>query len=477
MFDPRLWFVEGEAGLTKEAGASRFDTLAPMTRTKAEKDGILFLRMGVFAFVLIAIGARLVQHDSPMDVRIAHSSARCLIYHCDPYNADDVVRMYLDSGGPPPADPGQAATLQFESLYVYLPTIFIFTAPIAALPFTAFFLVWVTLVAGSFLIASLLIWDIGKLHAPLLTGALLGFYLANSSSIITTANPGGLAVSLCIISLWCCFRERFAVAAVLCLAASLAIKPHDVILVWLFLIAIGGTARKRALQSLAVYVGVSAPMLLWFTHFAPHWAQELHFNLVTLSYRGAVSDPGPSTVMKRGALMITNLQSAVSLIRDDPHFYNLVTYAVSLLLLVILLLVSFRSKAVRDNWSGAASIGALTLLPMYHRLYDSKLLMLAIPACAIFWKKGGWVARLSLCVTAMGLVVTADLPWAFYLVYAANLHLAPGILHELLIASIAAPIPITLLVVTIFYLWAQVKSAKETQLTGSSSLAPHAMHE
>lgn len=439
-----------------------------MNQIKAQSDGFLLFCLGVLVFLVVGIGVRLAQRDTPMDVRMLHACTRCVIDHCDPYNANDVASMYLKAGGPAPSSPGDRATLQFESMYVYLPTIFVFTAPIARLPFAVFYVVWVTLVAGSFLLSAFLVWDIGKTHAPLLTGALLGFYLANSGSTISAANPGSLAVSLCIVSVWCFFSKRFEIAGAFCLAVSLAIKPHDSGLAWLFLIALGGEVRKRALQSLLIYACLSLPMLLWINHTSPHWAHELRTHVATLSAPGAVSDAGPSTVFRRGALMITNLQSAISLIRDDPSFYNPSTYVVCLLIFAAAVVLTLRFRPLEEErWFAVASVAALSMLPVYHRLYDSKLCLLTIPACAILSKRGRWVANLSLLMTASALIVTSELPWAFYLGVAARMHATAGALLPLLIASVVVPIPAALLIVSVFYLCIYAKRLRTT--AGSSA--------
>jgi hypothetical protein len=444
-----------------------------MKRTKAEQDGLLLLRLGAMFFVAIGFGVVVVQRSTMLDVRMAQASARCLIRGCDPYNADDVVRMYEAAGGPPPSRPRDLAILQFESRYLYLPTIFTFTSPIAPLPFKAFLGIWMCLVAGVFLIATVLVWDVAKRYSPLLTGALLGVYLANCGSVISSANAGSLTVSLCIISVWCFFVERFQIAGVLCLAASLAIKPHDSGLVWLCLIAMGGVSRKRALQSLLVYVGISLPVLIRISRIVPNWWQELHANLVLLSAHGAVSDPGPTTVFQRGALMVTNLQSALSLIWDNPNFYNAISYAICLLVLAGIAGVAIRFRpAGEKRWLAIASVAALSMLPVYHRLYDAKLLILMIPACAILWQKGGRIGKLSLLATAGALLVTAEIPWAIYVIAAAGWSANAGALRPLLIASIAVPIPLTLLLASVFYLVAYARTARDSRGDGDDISIP-----
>jgi hypothetical protein len=421
---------------------------------------------GALAFMLLGIAIVNVHRDISMDFGMADSGARCLIKHRDAYKQSDLLRVYLDVGGNPPVTQGQIESLQFETLYIYFPTVFLFTLPFATLPYLLSYILWVLVIAASFIFASFLMWDIGKEYAPLLSGAMLCLYLANSASLISSGNPGGIALSLCVVSVWCFFRERLVFVGILCLALSLAIKPHDTALVWLFFIVAGGSLRKLALQTLATFVVLTTPVLLWVTHVAPHWAVELKSNITTLSMHGAVSDPGPSTALTRGTLSLTNLQSAVSLIRDDPQFYNTVSYGICLIVLAVLIFVAFRfSPSGSTCWMALATISALTLLPIYHRQYDSKLLILTIPACAMLWAKGGWKARLAVFMTAMGLLVTSDLPWAFFLVFTSGIRQSGGVPNRLLIASLAAPVPCTMLLVTLFYLWVYVGQSRKNAPT------------
>lgn len=73
------------------------------------------------------------------------------------------------------------------------------------------------------------------------------------------------------------------ILGILCLAASLMIRPHDSGLVWLYFLLPGGTYRKRALQTLAAILAVSLPTVLWVSSVAPYWAKELGTNLVANS--------------------------------------------------------------------------------------------------------------------------------------------------------------------------------------------------
>ena len=55
---------------------------------------------------------------------------------------------------------------------------------------------------------------------------------------------------------------NYKLAGILCMAVSLAIKPHDSGLVWFYFLLAGGVYRKRALQTLAVTVLLALPAIL-----------------------------------------------------------------------------------------------------------------------------------------------------------------------------------------------------------------------
>ncbi len=421
------------------------------------------MRLGCLTFLLLGLAMLSMQHDAQLDFRMAHCAARCLFEHCDPYKQSDVMRIYHEEGAAIPITPADRATLDFETRYIYLPTVFTVTLPLSLMPFAAARILWIALIAFSFILAAFLMWDLGADHAPLLSAALLCFYLANSGSLISAGNPAGLCVSLCAIAVWCFYRERFALAGILCLAASLALKPHDSGLVWLYFLLAGGTYRRRAVQTFAALVGATIPVVVWLTYIAPRWTQEMRFNVGALSMRGGVSDPGPASVLHRGTFVITDLQAVLSIFWDNPHFYNLASYAICGALLLTWMFVTLQTKVeIHKTWLAIAAISALTLLPLYHRQYDARLIILTIPACAWLWARGGLTARLALLITSIGFILTADLPWAFFLAFLPKLHMAAtGIQGFLVIAMLAFPVPLILLAMAVFYLRIYIKQSFE----------------
>src|ERR1035438_8124947 len=194
----------------------------------------------------------------PLDFQAIYYGARCLIQHHNPYKVSELDALYQAEGGEHPSDSLQRR--QTVTLYVNLPVTFLFIAPFTMLPLELAQVLWMILTAGGLLLASVLMWNLGAKYAPILSGCLIGLFLANCELVFLTGNTVGLVVSLCIVAVWCFLEERFVLAGILCMAVSLAIKPHDAGLVWLYFVLAGGVYRRRALQALAVTLalGLSA---------------------------------------------------------------------------------------------------------------------------------------------------------------------------------------------------------------------------
>jgi hypothetical protein len=265
-------------------------------------------------------------------------------------------------------------------------------------------------------------------------------------------NPAGVAISLCLIGVWCFVRERFLWLGVLSFAVSLSIKPHDAGLIWLYFLLAGGAYRKRALQTIALVVIFSVPAVLWASYVAPHWIPELRSDLAEVSMHGKLSDPGPASV--NNPYSVIDLQAAISILRDDPRVYNTLTYAVCGALLIVWAIKTVRSRATPDRvWLALAGFAALSLLPIYHRLYDSKLLLLTVPAASMLWSKGGLTGRLALLVNAVVIILTGDIPLVTLFILTKDLHLLTlGLPGKLLAIVLMRPATLAMLVTTIFYL-------------------------
>jgi hypothetical protein len=200
---------------------------------------------------------------------------------------------------------------------------------------------------------------------------------------------------------------------------------------------------------------VAALAILWVSHVAPHWMQEWQSNLSAISAHGSVNDPGLASVTGPSVGMVIDLQGVISVFRNDPRIYNPASYLVCGALLLVWSIRTLRSRFSQTNaWLAIAAVVPFTLLVTYHRPYDAKLLLLAVPACAMLWAEGGLIAWIALILNAVGIVLTADIPSAILVTLANNLHISTTRLSgQILTVALVQPAPVILLAMGIFYLW------------------------
>jgi hypothetical protein len=431
--------------------------------TREQRDGFYLLGLGCLVFVLFGSALEHISPVSMTDFRTYYYSARCLLQNHDPYDPKETSAVYHAEETERPND--STENQMVITKYIYLPGTLSLTVPGAMLPFGLCRVLWMIANAGCLILAAFLTWDLAIPYAPIVSGALLGFLVANSELILITGNAVGLAVGLCVVAVWCFMKKRLELIGVVCLAVSLVLKPHDAGLVWLYFVLAGGISRRRALQSLLAVAIISAPGIAWVTAIAPNWIGELSANISALSVHGGITDPGPSSSGAHALAMQINLQTVLSMIKDDPRFYNPASYLPCGALVALWAGKVMRSHSEpRTAWIALAVVASLTMLPVYHRQDDAKLLLLAIPACAALWAERTLIGRLALAVTTVGLIATAEIPWAIGLTLLRHLQL-PDVrwLVEALKAVQILPAPLALLAVSCFYLWLLVKTPPQSE--------------
>ena len=402
------------------------------------------------------------------DFKAIYYGARAVMHHQDPYNPGELQQVYEAEGGKLPSKPNMRA-LFARAVFpcINLPTSLFLVAPLAMMAWEPAHLLWMALIAGGLILAGFLMWSLARDYAPRLSLLLVCIVLANTVILLSCGNAAGIVIALCIAAVWCFLKNRFVPAGILCLGIALAIKPHDVGFIWLYFVLAGGVRRKWALQSLIVVAALALPAVLWVSPASPHWIQEMHSNLAMGSAHGGLNDPGPSAIGFRGpsAEMVIDLQSVISLFSNDPRIYNPISF---LICGVLLLAGAWRTLRLgfseRNAWFALASIAAFSLLPVYHRQYDAKLLLLTVPACALLWAEGGLVGRLGCMMNLAAIVLTADIPATVLGI--AYTHLpahAAGVLDKLLTVLLMRNAVFILLALGIFYLWVYLRrTAPET---------------
>jgi hypothetical protein len=394
------------------------------------------------------------------DFKATYYSTRCFLAHHDPYSANQVLAMVSSEGGLGESFP---ALRWMISHFNYPPTALLVLSVFASLPFGYSHLLFMCISAGALILGGVLIWDIAAPYAPTLSGALIGFVLMNSFGPIATGNVIGICIGCSAVAVWCFLKKRFELGGVLCLALGLMLKPHVVGFVWLYFLLTSGY-RKRALQTLGMVTVAGLVSVALVNRVSPHWVDELHTNLALYAAPGGVNDQGPTSARMNQPSYIIDLQTAISPFRDDPHFYNGVSYGVSGILLLAWSFLVFRTNpSMKKSLLALAAVAPLTMLPVYHRTDDAELLLLVVPACALLWSERKQLSWIVAAVTITGSLVTADIPW---LILTAVLHHLPrpvgGLRGQVLVASQMLPVPLVMLMEGVIFLWIYSRHVRES---------------
>lgn len=427
--------------------------------TRARLDSFLLFLFGCAVFVGLGVFLARISLVSQVDFKCLYYGSRCFLNHCDPYRAGDLLRVYQAAAADHPAD--TASIGRIVVTYVNLPTTLIFAAPFALLPWGPAHALWMTLTAACFILAAFLMWRQGAAAAPGVSGALIFLLLAGSELLVEVGNDAGLAVAFCVIAVWCFVQDRAVWAGTLCFALSLLLKPHVTGPVLLYFLLSGAGARKKALRTIAVTAALGLPALLWIDRAIPAWSAEMHANLRAITAPGGVNDPGLAALhaTAHGSALV-NVQTLLALLGHNPRFYNPAAYLLCLPLLAVWVAVTLRRRhSSQSPWVAIAAVALLSMLPLYHRQHDTRLLLLLVPAMAALWARGGRAARLGLAITAACALLTGDIAGQFLAVAAAALHLSargwPGRLADL---CMTLPAPLILCLAAAFYLWAYARA-------------------
>ncbi len=405
---------------------------------------------------------------SMLDFKGVYYSASCLLHGDDPYKPGEVLRLYRLSAASHSSDP--EVVQQVLAQYFYLPNAFAITAPVALMAFGPAHLVWMALNAASLVLAAVLIWDVSEKYFPLMSAGLIGLLLATSGSVLAIGNAAGIAVGLCVVGVWCFLRKRWIAAGVVCMAISLTVKPHDCILVWLYFLLANKACRKHAFQTIALAALVGLPGILWVSQVAPNWSQELRSSMAANSEAGGLSDTGPASDASRVSDSVINLQSDFSVFFDDRRLADLATFIICAPLFLTWVITTLRSRfSFESAWFALAAISALSMLPVYHRQHDAKLLLLTVPACVILFAEGGPIGWFALVATLITFVLIGDLSVFRVLLVRKLPVFGAGLMGKIMTVAFIRPVPLLLLVVSVLYVWAYMRRTREIAHQGPNA--------
>jgi hypothetical protein len=310
-------------------------------------------------------------HWNLIDFASPWASARQWLTGGNPYDNEPLWETWSASRGAFDTDHTFWVALMPPGAYAVL-------APFAALPAGVAGVVWLLVSAASVFAILACTLSLARIPAGSLTAWLLVAAALASAPVQTIVTVGQLSlpvIALAILAMWLARGGRDLLAG-LALGLAAAVKPQ---LVAPFFLYYAFFARWRLLLPAAVLAfGINllavAPMQL---RGIPWWA-DWSRNMQIASAPGGPNDPTASGPWRN---QMIDLRAWFYTLTEAHHLVTAKALLVSLALAAayVALLARRRQRGPRhDAPLALATLAALTLLPVYHKMYDATLLVLAL---------------------------------------------------------------------------------------------------
>ena len=361
------------------------------------KPDLHLLVLFISSLVLFAAGGARVIHSSNDFVPV-YTGARCLLHGCNPYDTTQLEQQFFQGGGLR----GELPSWQID-VPVYPPSTFLVLSPLALLQFPFARLVWFLLNGCLFVIAAGLVHSICPSSHRWLATILVSFILVTAAILLVLAQPAVLAIALLVIGSYLFLRGRLLGLGAGLLMLSLAVKPQIGGFILLYFLAQRIYWRYAAVALAgAAAILLCAGLILGHHPRSAGWASTLRANLSATLSPGGSADPRPENHQAVGD---ENLQTLSSIFFADARRFNAVAYAVFLALLAAGILAARKTNAgLERHFLVVGALSVLTLTPVYHRFYDTRLLLLSIPAVVIVFGKRRLLGALIAVLTVLATV-------------------------------------------------------------------------
>jgi hypothetical protein len=425
---------------------------------KYPKLNLHFLVLGVSALVFLVVGGQRAFRFSH-DLVPVYTGAGCLLQGCDPYSISQLEEQFFQRGGRDVDLPSWEIDMP-----VYPPSTFLVLSPLLLLRYPTVRLFWFVLNGGLFILSAVLVLSGCPRSNRWLATSLVSVILATSGILLVVGQPATFAISLIIISSYFFLRVRFLPLCAFLFMLSLAVKPQLGGLIVLYFLG-QKIYRRYAAFALAgaLVLLLSAGLTLRMHPHSANWTSTFQGNLSSTLSPGGSADPRPANQEAIGDM---NLQSLTSIFFADAGRFNHVAYVVFLVLLALLIMLTWSHASGEIHVLALAALSILTLMPVYHRFYDTRVLLLSVPAVILIFEKRRFLGA-AMAVLTMLSVISVQYRLQIYLIQHADwesiLH------HKFLFILLLRQQNLELLILFVLYLVAilgiRSSSVRETDLS------------
>jgi hypothetical protein len=377
------------------------------SRTRAHPASIFGLRELATCILLVFATAQFINHTPPRarnvplwDFTTVFSASRVWLHGGNPYDMQQVFHAYAQSNPAPPlAKPDPELLTTWGSFQP--PSTLLLLAPFALLNAGPAALAWLAL---NLLCVSLLfpaLFSLADIRDIRSRWLLIAATLASApvQHALDLGQISVVAATLVILALWALSRDRrFLAGLLLGLAASIKLPLAAPFAVYFLLT---GEIRLCASTAAVAALTCAAGALQLNAHGIP-WLTDLHRNVVQGFAPGGINDPRLGGAWRHALI---NVGALFFTVLDNATIVTTLTYSLVAALIAAFVRGILRTRNPATDLLCLSIVAAISMLPMYHRLYDAILLALPLAwAVARLDDDRHHLAHLTLAVLATFLI-------------------------------------------------------------------------
>lgn len=319
---------------------------------------------------------RFAQHRDFNDFISPYIQTGAWLQGTDPYSPANLVRLWPAGAQRPDflaTDLADGSLVYKRGIPTAYPlTCFVLLAPISILPWYIADALWllVSLLAYSATVLSLLsLTDLRRSPQSMYAFLAIALALAPFQTGLATGSIVIVAVGLTAGAIWAARLEQNTLAGVL-MALTIALKPQ-IGLPFLFYYVVRRKWRLSVV-AIALVTFLSAIAMIRLRVGGAPWMQSYLYNNKVLFAPGSLGDFTELNPLHFGLI---NLQVPVYAILGNRNVANMVAVLIALTMGLVWLFLVTRAGSKRDELLELSALAVLSLLPVYHRLYDASLLV------------------------------------------------------------------------------------------------------